>query len=175
MKNRGKGKPLYSKIAVENVKECCEDLGTLITKIAVKAEANGTRLREFFRDFDKLRSGMVSKAQFRTALNMGKISIAEKEFTMLCEHYNSEKNTFKWKNFCDDCDSAKNNEWSQAGEVDADEARRVVFALRDFSLNRKVSVKELFADVDRHNRKVVSKVALRRVLKGINWDVPDHD
>jgi len=59
--------------------------------------------------------------------------------------------------------------------VNPEDVAKVVNSLRVFSMNRKVSVKELFADVDRHNRKVVSKVALRRVLKGINWDVPDAD
>jgi len=73
------------KANVENVKDCCHDLSTLVAKIGAKAESNGIRLREFFRDFDKLRSGMVSRAQFRTALNMGKIPIAEKEFNMLVE------------------------------------------------------------------------------------------
>jgi Ca2+-binding EF-hand superfamily protein len=160
---------------VENVKDCCDDFDSLVAKIGVKAETSGTRLREFFRDFDKLRSGMVTRAQFRTALNMGKIPIAEKEFTMLVEHYNSDKNTFKWKIFCDDCEASKGNEWSKADDVDPWEAHRVVTSLRTFSMNRKVSVKELFADIDRHNRKVVSKIALRRVLKGINWDVPDSD
>lgn len=173
MKNRGKPKPLFVKAAVENVKDCADDVESTVAKISDKSRQQGIRLREFFRDFDKLRSGNVTSSQFRSALNMGHIPIAEKEFQMLCEHYKSSKGTFHYRSFCDACEGCTAG-WTKASQVDAEEAAEVISDLRNFSMNRKVSIKELFADIDRHNRKVVTKIALRRVLKGINWDASDH-
>jgi len=45
------------------------------------------RIGEFFRDFDKLRSGTITEAQFRIGLNMGKIVLSGNEFTHLAEHF----------------------------------------------------------------------------------------
>jgi len=41
-------------------------------KIKHKVKINRIRLQEFFNDFDKLRKGVVTKAKFRTALDMAK-------------------------------------------------------------------------------------------------------
>jgi hypothetical protein len=44
----------------------------VIDKIKNTVKINRIRLQEFFNDFDKLRKGIVSKAKFRTALDMAK-------------------------------------------------------------------------------------------------------
>jgi len=44
----------------------------VIDKIKHTVKINRIRLQEFFNDFDKLRKGIVSKAKFRTALDMAK-------------------------------------------------------------------------------------------------------
>jgi hypothetical protein len=44
----------------------------IIDKIKHTVKINRIRLQEFFNDFDKLRKGIVSKAKFRTALDMAK-------------------------------------------------------------------------------------------------------
>jgi len=44
----------------------------VLDKIKNTVKINRIRLQEFFNDFDKLRKGVVSKAKFRTALDMAK-------------------------------------------------------------------------------------------------------
>jgi hypothetical protein len=44
----------------------------ILDKIKHTVKINRIRLQEFFKDFDKLRKGIVSKAKFRTALDIAK-------------------------------------------------------------------------------------------------------
>lgn len=62
---------------------------------------------------------MVTRSQFRSALNMGHVPVAEKEFSMLCAHYNSDRNTFRYRAFCDDCEASR-EAWASESQVDAD-------------------------------------------------------
>ena len=61
---------------------------------------------EFFRDFDKLRSGFITDAQFRIGLNMAKIVVSSHEFELLTENYRAPKEGkhVKWREFCDTVD-----------------------------------------------------------------------
>lgn len=57
-------------------------------------------MEEFLRDFDKLRTGMISKQQFRLGLNMCQLDLSEKEFFMLGSHYQSPlHDKVLWKQF----------------------------------------------------------------------------
>jgi hypothetical protein len=47
-------------------------IGDILDKIKHIVKINRIRLQEFFNDFDTLRKGIVSKAKFRTALDMAK-------------------------------------------------------------------------------------------------------
>jgi Ca2+-binding EF-hand superfamily protein len=48
------------------------DVGDILDKIKHIVKINRIRLQEFFNDFDTLRKGIVSRAKFRTALDMAK-------------------------------------------------------------------------------------------------------
>jgi Ca2+-binding EF-hand superfamily protein len=65
-----------------------------------------TRISEFFRDFDKLRSGFITEAQFRIGLNMSKIVLSGNEFRLLAEHFRAQKEGahVRWRDFSDAVD-----------------------------------------------------------------------
>jgi hypothetical protein len=50
-------------------------------------DAATSKFAEFFRDFDKLRSGSITEAQFRIGLNMSKVVLSGAEFRALCERF----------------------------------------------------------------------------------------
>jgi len=62
------------------------------------------RIRELFVDYDKLRSGRCTGAQFRRALDLSKVFLPDEEVEILENRYRSD--TFiRYDDFCDDVDS----------------------------------------------------------------------
>lgn len=59
------------------------------------------RIEEFFRDFDKLRKGKVTAAQFRQVLSMLNFNLTEEEFDSLEEKYRTEDRMVNYFAFCD--------------------------------------------------------------------------
>lgn len=50
-----------------------QDVEYTIARLRVLCKQQRIRIGEFFRDFDKLRSGYITKSQFRIGLNMAKV------------------------------------------------------------------------------------------------------
>jgi len=87
-------------------------LQKLLHKIKLQAKKHQVRVHEFLRDFDKLRSGRVSRAQFAIGLNNSNIRVMTHEVEALCDVYadrtalDSEGNAMvSWMQFVDDVDS----------------------------------------------------------------------
>lgn len=55
------------------------DLQDLLNKIRKKVKEERIRISEFLRDFDKLRSGTITKDQLRLAFTMSKIILSDAE------------------------------------------------------------------------------------------------
>ena len=53
-----------------------DDVDDILARIRANCKEKRVRLSEFFRDFDRLRSGEVTVAQMRIALNMGNIHVS---------------------------------------------------------------------------------------------------
>ena len=68
-----------------------DDLEDVLARIRMVTCQQRIRLQEFFRDFDKLRSGYITAGQFRIGLNMGKLAISNPEYNHLCEHFKAPK------------------------------------------------------------------------------------
>ena len=64
-----------------------EDVDDVIAKLRQTCKEQRIRISEFFRDFDKLRSGYITEAQFRIGLNMSKIVLSGSEFRLLCDTF----------------------------------------------------------------------------------------
>jgi len=64
------------------------------------------RISEFFRDFDRLRSGYITAAQFRIGLTMAKCPISQGEFEHLTNTFKAPKEGqhVKWREFSDQVD-----------------------------------------------------------------------
>lgn len=71
----------------EIVKNTPQDVEDVLARIRQVCAQQRIRVGEFFRDFDKLRSGYITSSQFRIGLNMSKVPISHQEFLMLCDHF----------------------------------------------------------------------------------------
>jgi Ca2+-binding EF-hand superfamily protein len=79
-----------------------EDIDDVLGLIRTKVKQERIRLGEFLRDFDKLRSGLITQSQFRIGLNMGKITLSNAEFDHICEHFGSDPvGKVRWRDFVD--------------------------------------------------------------------------
>jgi len=62
-----------------------DDVDDIVAKLRQHCKEQRTRISEFFRDFDKLRSGYITEAQFRIGLNMSKIVLSSNEFRLIAD------------------------------------------------------------------------------------------
>jgi len=94
------------KVEVDIVKHKPEDIDDVLARIRTFCKQQRIRVAEFFRDFDKLRSGYITEAQFRIGLNMAKIVLSGDEFTMLVTFYQAPKEGkhVRWRDFSDAID-----------------------------------------------------------------------
>lgn len=92
-----------SKVETEIVKLKPDDVNDVLARIRTFCKQQRTRVAEFFRDFDKLRSGFITEAQFRIGLNMAKIVLSGFEFEALVENFRAPKEGrhVRWRDFCD--------------------------------------------------------------------------
>jgi hypothetical protein len=88
------------------VRNAPDDIDDVIARIRSKCKQQGIRIAEFFRDFDRLRSGFITAAQFRIGLTMAKCPISQGEFTHLSEHFKAPKEGahIRWRDFSDQVD-----------------------------------------------------------------------
>ena len=94
------------KVETEIVKLRPDDVEDVLARIRTFCKQQRTRVSEFFRDFDKLRSGFITEAQFRIGLNMAKIVLSSAEFEALvtCFRAPKEGRHVKWREFSDQVD-----------------------------------------------------------------------
>lgn len=115
---------------VDIKKDQPEDVQDILAKLRQMCKEQRIRIAEFFRDFDKLRSGFITEAQFRIGLNMSKIVLSGAEFKLLCEEFKAPKagDHVKWREFSDKVDEVftkKNLERSV--DISLDDARTQSF------------------------------------------------
>jgi len=78
----GRSEMLGTLAAAENV-----DVHQLLEKLKASVFKSRLRLREFFKDFDTLRTGIVTAAKFRTALDESGLKLSDPEFAVLTSHF----------------------------------------------------------------------------------------
>ena len=176
-----------------------EDVEDIIAKLRQCCKEQRIRISEFFRDFDKLRSGYITEAQFRIGLNMSKIVLSGAEFKLLCETFQAPKAGahIKWREFSDCVDEVftkKNLERSV--DIPLDDARTQSFYgqtkannedeknvanIQDqfkFLINReRLDAKSFFQDQDRHNHFKVSPKQFKQTmtLLGVNPSIAEME
>ncbi|XP_053393487.1 uncharacterized protein LOC123564874 [Mercenaria mercenaria] len=85
------------------------DLNTIFDKIRMAVFKNGIRTTEFFKDHDKLRSGIITENQFvcGLALAVGKeAQLSRAEIQKIVEYYRQPDGRVKYKEFCDIMENA---------------------------------------------------------------------
>jgi Ca2+-binding EF-hand superfamily protein len=108
------GRILDGDITVESVEE--EIVNVCFTR--------RIRIHEFFRDFDPRRCGLVTRAQFATALTVTGLTLAEDELQLLYRKYEAQDRTWegskvKWLDFADYIDSVFTMKGLELVPVDA--------------------------------------------------------
>lgn len=88
----------------ENLQDLTPDLRTIFEKIRVAVFKSGIRTPEFFRDHDKLRSGIITENQFICGLSLAcgkEAHLTKQEIQKVAVHYKTPDNRVQYKDFCD--------------------------------------------------------------------------
>ena len=173
-----------------------EDVDDVLSRIRKDCSQKRIRLNEFFRDFDRLRSGNITPSQFRIGMNMAKIDLSSSEFDLLKTCYASEKpGMFKWREFCDAVDEVftkKGLEKDATVKVTAPSiqtkygttappktdkalAQKLVGKFKEKLRRERLDAKSFFQSWDRHNRFKVSPKQFRQVLATCGFEMTDAE
>jgi len=173
------------------------DLEDLLAKLRRKVKEQRIRIGEFLRDFDKLRSGGITNAQFRLGLNMAKLPLSNSEFDMLLDRFKLEgKDGYvKWRDFVDVIDevfTVKQLEKSPGFEVtepnlrtrygrnEMSELEREIGEVakrrfKEYCKGTRLDVKQFFQDWDRNGRNRVTPKQFRQVLTTVKFTLSDDE
>jgi Ca2+-binding EF-hand superfamily protein len=175
----------------KDVPNDCEDV---LAKLRQVCKEQRIRINEFFRDFDKLRSGHITQAQFRIGLNMAKIVLSGNEFHQLCDRFcGKDVNQVLWKDFSDsvdqvftkkhlekDIDIQLNDVRTQSfygqaepNKKDMQNCSEVVEAMKVTVQKERLDAKSFFQDQDRHNHFKVSPKQFKQILTLLKVDISD--
>lgn len=184
------------KVADQVVRLQPEDLDDVLSRIIKECSQKSIRLQEFFRDFDRLRSGSITTTQFRIGLNMAKIDLLRTEFDLLSKNYPSDKqNMVAWKQFCEDVDEVFtkkglekdataefnkpliNTKYGMTGAPKFNKvlAHKVVERFKSKMRRERLDAKSFFQTWDKHNRFKVSPKQLRQVLASLSFNITDKE
>lgn len=178
-------------------KDTNQGIDEVIARIQQKVKEERIRLREFLRDFDRLRSGNITNSQFRIGLNMAKLPLSNSDFTAITEHFKvpEKQGHMKWAEFCDVVDQVFNlknlemnpNATAQVqslhnksarelmGPFDLEIARKLIDRFKFFTQATRLYVKQFFQDWDRLGRNKVSPKQFRQVLATVKFNITDAE
>ena len=182
---------------VDIKKDVPDDVEDILAKLRQACKEQRIRIGEFFRDFDKLRSGFITEAQFRIGLNMSKIVLSGNEFRCLADHFQAPKEGahIRWRDFCDKVDEVftkKNLE--QSVDIVLDDARTQSFygqaqpdgsddanviavqdRFRNLVQRERLNAKSFFQDQDRHNHFKCSAKQFKQILTLLKIEISDAE
>lgn len=181
----------------EIVRNTPDDVDDVIARISRKSKEQGIRINEFFRDFDRLRSGYITAQQFRIGLTMAKTPVSQKEFEMLCEVFKAPKEGehVRWKEFSDKVDEVftskgleKNND-AQIGaartqtiygrrgatQAERDRVAQVVVGFREEIRRNRLDATSFFQDRDALRHFKVTPKIFRQVLNSLHFQISEED
>ncbi|KAK2184430.1 hypothetical protein NP493_266g02009 [Ridgeia piscesae] len=176
-------------------------LQQIFDKIRVAIYKNRVRSIEYFKDYDRLRSGIITEHQFNSAivLAIGKeAQLSPPEVQKIIEYYRTPDGRVQYKEFCDMLEHAFNVPELEkkptidvvrppAGALgrnlpimtDEDERRvvEVVNRLAEEVRKRRILVYPYFKDFDRANSysRVITPMQFRRILHFLTLNVNEED
>ena len=87
-------------------------LNEIFEKIRVAVFKNGIRTTEFFRDHDKLRSGIVTESQFKCGLSLAvgkEAQLSRAEIQKVVEYYRVSDDRVQYREFCNMMENGENS------------------------------------------------------------------
>lgn len=181
----------------EVVRNNPDDVDDVIARVRQLCSQQRIRVGEFFRDFDKLRSGYITAAQFRIGLNMAKCSISAPEFKMLCETFQAPKegDHIRWRDFCDQVDEVFTKKGLEKRiDEPLDDARlntiygrqapqkderntvqNIVDNFKEVVRKHRLDAKSFFQDFDRHRHFKVTPKQFRQVLNTLGFPLTEEE
>jgi hypothetical protein len=139
---------------------------------AIKLDIAKRRVRpkEFFTDFDPLRRGIVSDAQFHRALGSMNLPINAPQLDGLTEYYRAEPGLVCYTRFCEDMDTAFMHPTesspvraaqqeigaARTSVVDDQRVSEAIGEVKRIMRTKNISIKPIFQDFDRTNCGMVS-------------------
>lgn len=171
-----------------------EGIHDLLAKLRLIVKQKRIRLNEFIRDYDRLRSGIITKSQLRSSLSMARIDLSNAEFETLCQEFGVDENRVRYPPLIDEIEKVfteKNLEKTNNEVVTASHepkygsqplsreerqlVEEVVRRFKYFTVNKVLDIKSHFQDWDRHNRMKISPKQFRQVLAQFNFLVSDFE
>ena len=181
----------------EIVRNTPEDVEDVIARLRQLAKQQGIRISEFFRDFDRLRSGYITAAQFRIGLTMAKCPVSASEFELLSEVYKAPKEGahVKWREFSDHVDEVFTTKGLEKnldvvvgdartattyGRRSANEQERALVAqvvenFREVIRKNRLDAKSFFQDRDALRHFKVSPKIFRQVLNTLGFQIDEDE
>lgn len=169
----------------------------VLEKIQKLVKQKNIRVSEFMRDFDKLRSGLITYSQFLSCLSMIKIFLSHKESGFLIEKYrsNEKEGHVNWRVFSDDIDKVFIIKQLEKREDidDLDNITKTSFKLNELSLPdqailqeilkdmkgffevNRIDPKPMFANYDHLKRGKVLKPQFKKTLHSMKFYIKDYD
>jgi Ca2+-binding EF-hand superfamily protein len=185
------------KVGSQIVSHQPDDIDDVLARIRTFCKQQRVRVAEFFRDFDKLRSGHITDSQFRIGLSMAKIVLSTSEFDLLLETFKSPKEGkhLRWKDFCDAVEEVFTTKGlekkidANVGDVrvqtiygktkpnkgERNVSEDVVYRFKQLLVRNRLDAKSFFQDFDRHKHFKVSPKQFRQVLANFGFLMSDDD
>eukprot|EP00731_Ephydatia_muelleri_P005665 Em0002g1841a len=154
-------------------------------KLRAAAKSRSIRVSEFFKDYDTLRSGFITRTQFQRSLDqhLG-LHLSDEECMFLAGQYDTRHDgTVNYVAFCNNMEKAlvssvvdgklllqmHSTMLSPPSTLNHDERQLtddIINKCREYYQYHGISVKACYADFDRHNRGFVSSNQFRRNFPG---------
>ncbi|XP_062506736.1 uncharacterized protein LOC134183259 [Corticium candelabrum] len=177
------------------------DLQAVFNKLRVTVYKDGIRTTEFFRDHDKLRSGLITENQFVCGLSLcceKSQQLTREEVQLLINCYRNDDGRVKYREFCDAMENAFNEPelekkpthevvrplrgvlaWSPNQLSPSDESHMVqlLSRLSDIVRKRRLLIYPMFKDFDRGKgyTRGVTKPQFSRILHFMSLQMSDED
>jgi hypothetical protein len=85
-------------------------MAEVLSRIKLEVAQRRVRPKEFFLDFDQLRKGEVSEAQFRRALSMMNLNLTATDLDAVCALFHLSSGLLNYRQFLQDVDSVFHHE-----------------------------------------------------------------
>jgi len=163
-----------------------DPIKTFLESARRKIVARKIRLCDFFRDFDRTRSGRITKGQFRRGLMASGVYASEEQIRALSNEFQDEFGEFLYGKFCDVVDSVFKTKGLETtpqvdpeskahlsgradfgGDLNEDEKSRLDLLLKMLAKkvkNNRILTKVYFKDFDVHKYGYITETRFRRAL-----------